>query len=281
MIVDAHHHLWDTHHLRYPLFDGIPALDRPFVIEDYERVAVPAGIEASIVVEAASAGPEGMAELAWLRKQADRSRRVKGIVAWAPVERPELPRYLEGLANLHDPRIVGVRRSFEFDPPDFPSRPETVSGVRQLAAFGFSFDLVLFHPSLRAAVELVRRCPEVSFVLDHLGKPPIREHRLEPWSRNFADLAALPNVVCKISGMTTEGDRQAWTVDDLKPYVERAVECFGWDRLMFGSDWPVCEVAGGFEPWLEAVTSLLDGVPAADRERCFASNAIRVYRLAR
>jgi L-fuconolactonase len=279
MIIDAHHHLWDTRHLRYGLFERIPALNHPFLVEDYERVAAGARIESSICVEASSAGPEGMAELAWLREQADRSSRVKGIVAWAPIERLELPVYLERIADLHDPRIVGVRRSFEFEPPDFPCRPETVSGVRRLAAFGFSFDLVLFHPSLRATIDLVRQCPEVSFILDHLAKPPIRERRLEPWSDEFAALAALPNVVCKISGMTTEADREAWIVDDLKPYFERAVECFGWDRLLFGSDWPVCDVARGIEPWLEAVTGLLDGVPPADRERFFAGNAIRVYRL--
>lgn len=279
-IVDAHHHLWDTRRLRYPLFDGIPGLNRPFAAGDFDRVAAEVGVDASVCIEAASAGADGTAELTWLREQTDRSSRVKAIVAWAPLERSELPGYLARIASLNDPRIVGVRRSFEFEPPDFPRRPEVVAGVRRLAEFGLSFDLVLFHPSLPAAIDLVRQCPEVSFILDHLGKPPIRTRQLDPWRTHLVQLAAFPNVACKVSGMTTEADRDAWTIDDLAPYFYRTVECFGWDRLLFGSDWPVCNLAGGYQPWLTAVEALLAGVSSADREKFFASNAKRIYRLA-
>ena len=278
-IVDSHHHLWDTRRLRYPLFDRIPDLNRAFVVDDYERVAAAADVDASVCIEAASAGADGMAELAWLREQADRCSRVKAIVTWAPVDGPELPDYLARIAGLNDPRIVGVRRSFEFESPDFPGRPDVVAGVRRLAKSGLSFDLVLFHPSLPAAIELVRQCPEVSFILDHLGKPAIRSGRLEPWATQLAELAALPNVVCKISGMTTEAEREAWTADDLAPYFHRAVECFSWDRLLFGSDWPVCNLAGDVERWLRAVDLLLAGTSPADRTKFFVTNATRIYRL--
>ncbi len=278
-IVDAHHHLWDTRRFRYSLFDRIPALNRPFTVDDFDQVAAAADVDASVCVEAASAGTDGMVELSWLRQQADRSSHIKAIVAWAPVEQPELPDYLARITSLNDPRIVGVRRSFEFDQPDFPSRPEVVSGVRRLAASGLSFDLVIFHPSLRAAIELVQQCPEVSFILDHLGKPPIRERQLQPWSTQIAELAALPNVVCKISGMTTEALRETWTVDDLAPYFHRTVECFGWDRLLFGSDWPVCNLAGGYYSWRRAVDALLAGVSSADRTKFFVGNSVRIYRL--
>jgi L-fuconolactonase len=220
-----------------------------------------------------------MAELGWLRQQADRSSRVKAIVAWAPIEQPELPDYLARITGLNDRRIVGVRRSFEFEAPDFPSRPEVVSGVHRLAEARLSFDLVLFQPSLKAAIELVAQCPEVSFILDHLGKPPIRERQLQPWSTRIAELAALPNVVCKISGMTTEAERETWAVDDLAPYFHIAVECFGWDRLLFGSDWPVCNLAGGYDSWRRAVDALLTGVSSADRTKFFVGNAVRIYRL--
>jgi L-fuconolactonase len=278
-IVDSHHHLWDTRRFRYPLFDGIPALNRPYPADDYDQVATAEGVDASVCVEAASAGADGMAELGWLRQQADRSSRVKAIVAWAPIEHPELPDYLAQITGLQDHRIVGVRRSFEFEPSDFPSRPEVVAGVRCLAKAGLSFDLVLFHRSLEAATELVRQCPEVSFILDHLGKPPIRERQLEPWSTQIEQLADSPNVVCKISGMTTEADRETWTVDDLAPYLDRAVECFGWDRLLFGSDWPVCNLAGGYDSWRRGVDALLTGISSADRTKFFVGNAVRIYRL--
>jgi len=278
-IVDAHHHLWDTRRFRYSLFERIPALNRPYPVGDFDQIATAEGVDASVCVEATSAGADGLAELAWLRQQADRSSRVTAIVAWAPVEQPELPDYLARITALSDPRIVGVRRSFEFEAYDFPSRPEVVSGVRRLAEAGLSFDLVLFHASLTAASELVAQCPQVSFILDHLGKPAIRERQLEPWSTHIAELAALPNVVCKISGMTTEAEHETWTVDDLAPYFHRAVECFGWDRLLFGSDWPVCNLAGGYDSWRRAVDALLAGVSSADRTKFFVGNAVRIYRL--
>jgi len=278
-IIDAHHHLWDTRRFRYSLFDRIPALNRPFPASDFDQVAAAADVDASVCIETASAGADGMAELIWLCQQADRSSRVKAIVAWAPVEQPALPDYLARIADLNDPRIVGVRRSFEFEPDDFPSRSEVVAGVRQLAAPGLSFDLVLFHRSLKAATELVRQCPEVTFILDHLGKPAIAERQLEPWGAQIAKLATLPNVVCKISGMTTEAEHKTWTVDDLAPYFHRAVDCFGWNRLVFGTDWPVCNLAGGYEPWLRAVDTLLAGVSTADRTKFFVGNAVRIYRL--
>lgn len=278
-LIDSHQHLWDTRHLRYPLFDSIPAMNRPFTVDDFEPIAVENQVEASVCVEAASAGADGWAEIAWLREQADRTVRLRAMVVWAPIERPELPAYLDRIAQLHDARIVGVRRSFEFESPDFASRPETIAGVRRLADYGLSFDLVLFHPALPAAITLVRSCPNVHFVLDHVGKPPIRDRGIEPWQSHISELASLPNIVCKISGMSTEANREHWTVDDLRPYLEHAVECFGWNRLLFGSDWPICNLAGGYNQWLDAVEVMLSGVSAADRAMFFKGNASRVYRL--
>lgn len=280
-IVDAHHHLWDTRRLDYPLFAQIPALNRPFPVAAFDEVAQAMGVAASVCVEAASAGADGTAELAWLREQADQSDRIKAIVAWAPVERPEIATYLERLMALGDRRIVGIRRSFEFEPPGFPSSPDVVAGIRLLGEIGLSFDLVLFPHSLPAATTLVRQCPDTSFILDHLGKPPIRAGDLEPWWGDLARLAALPNVVCKLSGMSTEADRDLWTADDLAPYWDRAVDCFGWERLLFGSDWPVCNLARGYETWLAAVEELLAGVSPADRTKFFKGNATRIYHLDR
>jgi L-fuconolactonase len=279
-IIDAHHHLWDTRVMRYPLFEGlVPDLNRPYTLEEYERIAAEHGVKGSVLVEAASAGPNGMEEARWLRGQADRSSVVKGLVLWAPVGAPDLDRYLDELASWDDPRIVGIRRSFEFEPEDFPARPEVIEGVRRIARFGWSFDLVLFHPSLPAAAELVRACPEVQFVLDHLGKPPIREGALDPWREHVARLARLPNVACKLSGLVTEADLDRWSVRLLRPYVDHAIECFGWDRLMFGSDWPPCERAGGLGRWLEALGELVEGASADERGAFFSRNAPRVYRI--
>ena len=171
-IVDAHHHLWDTGHLDYPLFRSNPILNRPFVLEDYERIAAKNRVSRSVCVEATSA--DSFAEVRWLLDQSKRSSVLTRLVLRAPVERPDHRDCLDRLLELDDERIVGVRRSFEFEPPDFPARDETIAGVKTLAEYGLSFDLVLYHSSLPAVLTLVRACPEVRFVLDHLGKPDIR-----------------------------------------------------------------------------------------------------------
>lgn len=279
-IVDAHHHLWDTNHLRYPLFDRIPALNRPFTVQDFEAVATQNGVKQSVCVEAASAGADGLAETKWLLEQTRSSTVVSRLVVWMPVERPDRQDYLDQIAALNDGRIVGIRHSFEFDPPDFPCRDEVIAGVKLAAQYNFSVDLVLFHPSLSATLELVKACPEVPFILDHLGKPAIKQRLLDPWREQIAELASLGNVVCKISGVNTEADHQRWTKEDLKPYIDHAIQCFGWDRVMFGSDWPVCKLAGEYAQWLDALSWAIADASEADKQQLFSANARRIYRFA-
>jgi L-fuconolactonase len=174
-------------------------------------------------------------------------------------------------------RLAGIRRSFEFTPNGFATSAEVVAGVRAVGECGLPFDLVLFAERLPEVTELVRRCPGVSFVLDHLGKPSIRDGRLDPWRTDFAALARFPNVVCKVSGLVTEASPDGWTAESLRPYVSHAVDCFGWTRLMFGSDWPVCELAGGYRRWLDTVMELTSDASDVDRESFFGANAARTY----
>jgi predicted TIM-barrel fold metal-dependent hydrolase len=277
-IIDSHHHLWDTDHLRYALFDTIPALNRPFTATDFDAGATCSGVSQSVCIEAASAGVDGLAEARWLLDQVGRSTVVSRLVAWAPLERADLRAYLDELRRIGGDRIVGVRRSFEFETPDFPGRAETIAGARLAAAYGYTVDLVLFKESLPAALDLVRACPEVQFILDHLGKPGIRERIVHPWQEQIAALAACDNVVCKISGLATEADRQNWRKEDFRPYISHAISCFGWDRVLFGSDWPVCEQATTYERWLEAVDWAVSDAAEADRQKLFAGNARRIYR---
>jgi len=140
-------------------------------------------------------------------------------------------------------------------------------------------DVVLFARSLRAMIALVDRCPDTRFVLDHLGKPEIRARRQEPWASEVAELALRPNVACKLSGLTTEADRHRWVVDDLRPYVEHALSVFGAERILYGSDWPVVDLAGGLRRWLTAVEKLLDPLPARARTAIFGDNAERIYEI--
>jgi L-fuconolactonase len=278
-IIDAHHHLWDTNALRYTLFDQVPALNRPFLLADFAAVATANGVSHSICVEAASAGADGLAETRWLVEQAANHAMIAGLVAWAPIEQSNLHSYLDEITALGQGRIVGIRRSFEFEPVDFACRPEVMAGVQLIGEYGYSLDLVLFPPALAATLELVRACPQVQFVLDHLGKPGVRRGLFHPWAEQIAELATLPQVACKLSGLTTEADHGRWQPEDLKPYLDHVITCFGWERVRFGSDWPVCELAGGYRRWLEALQWAIADATEAEKRQLFSDNARRIYRL--
>jgi L-fuconolactonase len=277
-IIDAHHHLWDTNALHYTLFEDMPSMRRSFTEADYKGVAAANHVTGSVLVEAASAGADGWKETLWLLQQAKSSRLVRRIVAWAPLDKPELGSYLKRLRATGGDVVVAVRRSFEFESDDFPEQPTVIAGVKALHYYGYSVDLVLYERSLAAAIRLVQACPEVSFILDHAGKPRIRERLEHPWRERMAEMARLPNIVCKISGLSTEADHRNWKKENLKPYIDHVIACFGWDRVLFGSDWPVCDQARGFGDWLDALHWAISGASDGNRRKLFSENAKRVYR---
>jgi L-fuconolactonase len=275
-IIDAHHHLWDTTRIRYPLFEQIPPLHRPFLAPEYDAVAVPAGVTGAVCVEVASVGADGLREARWLVEEVARSAVTDRIVVWAPIDEARLDDYLDAVRALRGP-IAGVRRSFEFDPPDFPRRPEVIAGVRRLGARGLPFDLVLFRPSLSAVGELARACPDTQLILDHLGKPNVKAGMDRAWRRHIAELGALEHVACKISGLVMEADREHWTREDMKPFIDHVIACFGFSRVMFGSDWPMCQLAGGYKKWLDAVRWAVQGASEGEKQALFETNARRIY----
>jgi L-fuconolactonase len=279
-VLDSHHHLWDTNELHYRLFDEVTELRRPYRLADYDADAAPLGVTRSICVEAASAGAEGRRETEWLIRHLEGRTTVVGLVAWAPLDDAEFDRYLDWLASLPGTRVVGVRRSFEFDPPDFPRKPAVASGAHAAGERGLVVDLVLFPPSLPAAIDLVDRCPDTQFVLDHLGKPSIGTRQLEPWAGEIRELALRPNVSCKLSALPTEADRRHWTTADLRPYADHALACFGYERLLYGSDWPVVNLAGGLGRWFGAVCELLSGLTEDQRHAVLSRNASQIYHVA-
>ena len=271
-IFDAHHHLWDTRVLDYGLFrQSAPALDRPFLLEEYEREARELGVTGSLWVEAASAGADGTRELEWATEHVDGSSIVEALVAWVTLEDATE----EDFDRLAGRRVVGVRRSFELEEPSFPLR--VVRGAQLAGERGLVVDVVLFPPALPAVLELVDRCPGTQFVLDHLAKPEIAVGGWQPWASQLRELARRPNIVAKLSGLVTEADRARWTVADLRPYVEHALETFGPGRLLYGSDWPVLTLAGSHRRWLEAALELLEPLSREEREAVLAGNARRIY----
>jgi L-fuconolactonase len=276
-IVDSHHHLWDPTALHYRLFDTIQELNRPHTLAQYEEEAERLGIRRSICVEAASAGADGRGETKWLLRQIERSQRISALVSWAPLEQPDLAQHLDWLSSLEGKPIVGIRRSFEFEPEDFPKQPAVIEGARLVGERGLVVDLVLFSRSLAATITLVESCPKTQFVLDHLGKPPIRDGRREPWASQLRELALRPNVVCKLSGLPTEADRVNWTTADLRPYVEHGFDAFGPERILFGTDWPVLNLAGGVRRWFSAMGEFLRELDQPASAAVLAGNACRIY----
>jgi L-fuconolactonase len=279
-IIDTHVHLWDPRWFRMPWLDSLEAINTSFGLPEYREHTRGIDIEAFVYVEVDVAPAYGLLEARWAEARAQEEPRLRGIVATAPLEYGDQTRaYLEELTAI-GPRIKGVRRLLQGEPdPQFCLRPKFVRGVRLLPEFGLSFDICIKHQQLAPVVELVRQCPEVSFVLDHIAKPEIAAGLLDPWREQLRALAGLPNVVCKVSGMVTEADPTNWAAEDLAPYVAHVLEVFGEDRVMFGGDWPVALMASSYARWVETLDALTAQLAPAARRKLWAENARRVYRL--
>lgn len=279
-IVDSHVHLWDPRRYRIPWLDGEPDLDRRFDLGDYRAHTAGVEIEAIVYLEIDIAPDYRYLEAHLAETYAAEDPRLRGTVASAPIEFGDQVRpFLEALVAV-GPRVKGVRRLLQGESdPAYCLRPGFVRGVELLAEFGLSFDICIRHHQLASAVELVRRCPGTSFILDHIAKPAIAAGLLDPWRDQIAELAALPNVACKVSGVVTEADNTAWTLDDIGPYVAHVLESFGEDRVMFGSDWPVATLAASYVRWVETLDALTTHLSPEARRKLWSDNAKRVYRL--
>jgi L-fuconolactonase len=277
MTVDAHHHLWDLHvraheWLRAPEYKPIW---RDFGLEELEAQARACGVDKTILVQVAASADETREFLAY----AACTRLIAGVVGWmdltAPGPAEQLARIRGGAGGQ---RLVGVRHLVQDEPdPAWLDRAEVRAGLAAVGAAGLPYDLLVRPAQAEAALRAVRDLPDQVFVLDHLGKPPIAAGELEPWADWIRDMAAEPHVVCKLSGLVTEADWGTWTVPDLRPYTEIALEAFGPDRIMFGSDWPVCVLAGSYDEVFHAATDLTAQLGAAEREAVFGGTATRVY----
>ena len=280
-IIDAHVHLWDPTTLRMPWLDDVPDLNRPFDIADYAAATAGLDIAGMIYVEVDVAPQYALIEAETVVELAAQQPQLFGVIAAAPLEfGPRTRRYLDALHRL-GPLIKGVRRNLQGEgDPQFCLSTDFIAGVQLLAAYDWTFDICIRHEQLAAVTELARRCPQVRFVLDHLGKPPIRLHQLDPWREDLARLAALPNVWIKISGLVTEADHTQWRAEDLTPYIAHALTVFGPSRAMFGGDWPVMTLAATYPQWVEVMADALRDYDAADQEQFWETTARGVYHLA-
>jgi L-fuconolactonase len=280
-IVDAHVHLYDPGVIRYGWMAGKAALAGPHRMPEFDAARGAVAIEALVWVEVGADPGQYLQEASYVAGLAERDPRIKAMVAHAPLERgAAVTPDLEKLA-AHD-LTRAIRRLLQDEADaELCLQPGFIEGVKLLPRFELAFDLCVRHHQLAAAIELVRRCPEVRFVLDHLGKPAIRDGLLDPWRHHIKELAELPNVHCKLSGVITEADPQSWTPAQLRPYLDHAIESFGFARLLYASDWPVSEQTHRYGDWVEILDDLTAGCSETERRQLFRDNAIAFYRLER
>ena len=277
-IVDAHVHLWDPDYFPIAWLAGNTLLEQRYTLPEYRAHTAGVVIGAMVYVQVDVAPTYALAEARWVAAQAQDDLRIRAIVAFAPVDDgAQLRSYLDALVAT-TPLVRGVRRIVQAEPDTSWLTDDFVRGVQILAEYDLSFDLCVAHHQLPQAIELVRRCPATQFMLDHIAKPDIAHGLLDPWREHMAALAALPNVLCKVSGMVTEAG-SAWTAADLVPYVEHVLAVFGEDRVAFGGDWPVALLASPYSRWVATLDGLTAQLSLAAQRMLWAENATRFYRL--
>ncbi len=275
--IDAHQHLW-----RYAppgpgwmMADGMEGLRRDFLIDDLRAVTAEAGVTATIVVEA----ERTIEETAWISRVAASGDLICGVVGWAPLTGHDVISELERTASL--PKMIGIRHPLHDEPDDqFVLRDDFNRGIAALKRFNLRYDILIFEKHLPQTIQFVDRHPDQIFILDHVAKPRIRDRVLSPWRKNIRELARRSNVYCKVSGMVTEADWHTWSEEGLAPYIEWVLEAFTPKRIMFGSDWPVVNLASSYRQWIDTVRAAIAQLSITERERILAGTAIDAYGLA-
>lgn len=275
MIIDTHHHLWHFNEADYGwMDDSMELLKRDYLPAELNKELEITGVSGTIVVQAR----QNLEETRWLLELAEQNDFIKGVVGWVDLRSPGLVDQLEEFAR--HPKMLGVRHVIHDETDDdFMLRPAFVKGIEKLADFDLSYDLLLFPKHLERAIELVSMFPDQRFVLDHISKPFIKSGIIQPWKDDIEALATQPNVWCKISGMVTEASIDNWTYENFVPYMKVVCEAFGMDRVMLGSDWPVCLLAGSYSEVMHIPIEFLGALSEPDRNNVYSQNAIDCYQL--
>ena len=275
MYIDAHQHFWNYDPREYQWIDEtMTPLRRDFLPADLQDELEREGFRGSVAVQAR----QSLQETRWLLELAAQSPFILGVVGWVELRSPQAGAHLKQLAQ--NPKLVGIRHIVQSEPDDrFLLQPDFLRGISLLAEFDLAYDILIYPKHLAVAAEFVRRFPEQRFVLDHLAKPEIKSGTINAWNKGMAELAVYPNVYCKLSGLVTEADWNRWKPEDMRPYLDVAFERFGANRLLIGSDWPVCTLAGSYARVMGLVKDYLSGHPEQEREAILGGNARRFWRL--
>ncbi|WP_247231637.1 amidohydrolase [Telluribacter sp. SYSU D00476] len=276
MTIDAHQHFWIYDPERDAwITPEMEVIRRNFLPADLGPVLQANGIDGCVAVQAA----QSEAETQFLLQLAEANSFVKGVVGWVDLRADNLYDRLEFYSQFEE--LKGFRHVVQAEPDDFLRQADFIKGVRQLVAFDFTYDILIYPTQLEAATYFVEQLPEVKMVIDHLAKPYIKEGKVDEWAAAMRRMAQYPNVHCKVSGMVTEADWHHWKAEDFRPYLDVVFEAFGTDRLLFGSDWPVCLVAADYGEMKNILVEYMKGFSATEKEKILGLNAVQFYNLDR
>ncbi len=275
-VIDAHHHLWRYTPQDYGWIDeSMQPLQRDFLLPQLTEAIAGAAVDGTVAVQAR----QSLEETRWLLDLAEQAGSpVRGVVGWAPIAGEEFPTIMEEFEDR--PKLKGLRHVIQGEPDEsYILREDFNAGIRALAGSGLTYDILIYERHLPQTIKFVDRHPRQAFVLDHVAKPLIAQGSLEPWASRMRELGKRQNVCCKLSGLVTEADWTQWNMDTLRPYLDVAVEAFGPDRLMAGSDWPVCLLASGYSQWWHTLRTYFAGFSETEQARIFCGTATALYAL--
>ncbi|HEU5459514.1 MAG TPA: amidohydrolase family protein [Pyrinomonadaceae bacterium] len=274
-MIDSHQHFWQVGRFDYPwMTSDLGVLYRDYLPVELAPILKTNGVEKTVLVQASNS----IAESRWLLNLAAENSFIAGVVGWVDLMSPDVDAQLSELAA--HPKFKGVRHLVESEPQDdWLVQPAVLSGLKRLSTYGLSYDLLVHTRHLKYVPRVAETCPDLALVIDHLAKPPIAKNEIDEWSQAFKPLASYPNIRCKLSGLVTEANWTSWQTDDLRPFVEFALESFGPDRLMFGSDYPVCLLASSYDRVLASFQEILKSLTGDEHEKIFSKNAAKFYRL--
>lgn len=284
-IIDTHLHIWDMDRLRYSAFDGHPLFGKSYHIEDYQKDCGDVEVEAMVFVECfadfTETGGQYIDEIKFVEDSARRDPRIMGIVPMAPFEWGARVRPLLTEMQASHPTVKGIRRIMEFDedPRGLTLSPDFIEGVNLLHEFGWHFEINVNFTQMDIIREFVQHIPNVPMILDHCGKPGIREGALAQYRDDIRDLASHPNMWIKLSDLPPYADPENWTDDDLRPYIDETMETFGFGRTIYAGDWPICLSATSLPRWVATLDRAFEGTPESELRAFYRDNANKFYRL--
>jgi len=276
-IVDTHLHLWNKELLSYPWLCDVPELNHSFLLDDYNKACGNLTVGKMIFMQCECDSSQYLQEVEWVTGLALNDSRLQGIVSWAPLEKGEAVRpEIEVLKA--NPLVKGVRRIIQFEPDlEFCLHPDFITGVNMLAQYDLTFDICISQIHNKSVIKFLQQCQGVRMILDHIGKPDIKNNRMNPWRDEISEIAKYPNVYLKLSSLATEANHQNWTVADLRPYADHVIESFGIDRTVFGSDWPVVTQAADIPTAVTTIMEIMKGCTPDEFKKVFYQNAQNFY----